>query len=104
MATSDKVKSKETGTARYDLFKDVKPYYGTVVQCEKRDNVPTLFTICVQSVIDKELVFESLPTVLCSKLSTYKQYAEYKGPKIYKCSECSKFYSKHNKFLEHICD
>lgn len=89
---------------REDLFKGVRPYYGSVVQFEKRDNVPTLFTICVRCVLDKEINFEGVPTVLCSKLAQYKLHQDYNGPKVFKCSVCSKFYTKQKKFDEHSCD
>ena len=94
----------EPEVQRVDLFKDIRPYYGPIVQLEIRENVPTLFTMSMRCVIDKEIPFEGMPTVLNSKLAHYKQHQEYSGPKVFKCSVCSKFYSKHKKFLEHTCE
>lgn len=86
---------------RVDVFQNVKPYYGTSMLYEQRDNVPTLYTLCVRCVIDSELDFEGVPTVIHSKLIQYKLYQDYRGPKIL---ICSKFYSKHKKFIKHKCN
>lgn len=105
MAEEKETEEKEAEPrARYDLFRDVRPYYGTVVAFERRDNVPTLFTICVRFVIDEKVNFQDVPTVLNSRLTEYKKYEEYNGPKIMKCSVCAKFYSKRQKFLDHSCE
>lgn len=86
---------------RVDLFEDVRPFYGSLVQYELRHKVPTLETMCARSVIEENINFEGIPPIQRKKLADYKQYD---GPKVFKCSVCSKFYSKQKKFLEHSCN
>ena len=89
---------------RTDEFKDMKPFYGSRELYEVREGVPTLFSLSVKLVLDVNLNYEGMPPTLCSKLNHCKQQQLYNGPKIYKCSQCSKYYSKQQKFLNHICD
>lgn len=94
-------------TDRRDLFQNVKPYYGAGVLYELRDNVPTLLSMSMRCVLDCELdqeVMMVVPTVLKSKLDQYRQLEQYNGPRILKCSTCSKYYSKYAKFVEHECE
>lgn len=91
-------------TDRRDLFQNVKPYYGAGVLYELRDNVPTLLSMSMRCVLDCELDQEVVPTVLKSKLDQYRQLEQYNGPRILKCSTCSKYYSKYAKFVEHECE
>lgn len=93
----------DSGRERVDVFKGVRPYYGPTVLDELRDNVPTLMNLCTRCILERSLNFDGLPTVIHSKLTEYKLRTDYKGPKIFKCSVCSKFYSKHKKFIEHTC-
>lgn len=91
--------------ARRDVFKNCKPYYSTpILEC--RDNVPTLFALSVNCVFKQEIAFSQancVPTVLKNRLHFYKKYEEFKGPKIYKCSECGKFYTEARRFDAHSC-
>ena len=91
--------------ARQDVFKNCKPYYGTPI-LELRDNVPTLFSLSVNCVFKHEIAFSlesGVPTVLKSRLHFYKKYEEFTSPRIYKCSECGKFYSEAKRFDLHSC-
>ena len=92
------------GRERKDLFKNIKPYYGSRELYEVRECVPTLFSLSVKFVLDRELNYQSMPPSLQSKLNHCKQQQVYKGPKIFKCSICSKFYSKQQKFIDHKCE
>ena len=101
---SSAVDKKEVlGKERIDVFKDVKPYYGSIELYEVRDKIPTLFSLAVQIVLDTAVDYQSVPPTLQNKLNHCKEKRLYKGPKIMKCSICSKYYSKQQKFLDHIC-
>lgn len=89
---------------RVDAFKSVRPYYGGEGGWyEQRDKVPTLFSIGMKYVSEGKLNFQDLPTVLRTKLDHWQHFQEYKGPKVMKCSRCSKFYTKPNRFAAHRC-
>lgn len=98
------VQQEVLGRERRDLFKDIKPYYGSRELYEVRESVPTLFSLSVKFVLERELDCRSIPPTLLTKLHHCQQQQLYKGPKIIKCSGCSKFYSKQQKFLDHICE
>ena len=90
---------------RLDLFRDVKPYYDGNDWFEQRENVPTLFSISINKfMVDGKLNYEPLPTVLKAKLDSWQDLRAYKGPKVMKCSRCSKFYTKPDRFAAHKCE
>lgn len=101
---SSNVSSGEVaGAHRSDLFKNFTPYYGSLDLYEVRDKIPTLFSLAVQVVLEDAMDYQSIPPTLQSKLNYCKEKSHYKGIKIMKCSVCSKYYSKQQKFSEHIC-
>lgn len=85
----------------YDLFKDAKPFYGSLI--EKRDKVPTLFSTIVNNIVENEVKYDALPTVIKGKVDYFKQYSTFPGPKIIKCSQCGHFYTSEEKFIAHMC-
>ena len=104
MADTD-AQEKRASDAFKDMFKDSKPYYGSPI-LETGEKVPSLFALTVYTVMKDEINFagvDSVPPVLKNKLEYYKQYEEFKGPKIYKCSVCGKFYTNSEKFNIHEC-
>ena len=100
---SDVQEKEVPGKGRTDLFKNVKPYYGSIDLYEVRESIPTLFSLSVQFVLDGAMDYQNIPPTLQTKLDHCKEKRLYKGPKIMKCSVCSKYYSKQQKFLDHIC-
>ena len=88
---------------RFDLFQSVRPYYGKSVMYDVREGVPTLHSLSMKCVLDFKVDFETIPVVLKNKLNLYKNYEEFTGPRVMKCSKCLKFYSKHKKFVQHSC-
>lgn len=89
---------------RVDLFSAVRPCYGERGWYEKRDSVPTLLSIGMKCVVARKLDFQGLPTVLRDKLDHWQLSQDYKGPKVMKCSRCSKFYTKPSRFAAHNCE
>ena len=86
---------------RYDLFKNAKPYYGSLL--EKHNKVPTLFSTTVSCILDHKLDYDELPTVLKKKMDEFKVYETFPGPKISKCSVCKHFYTSKESFDTHDC-
>ena len=96
----------ESKPDRYDLFRHSKPYYGTPL-LEVRDKVPTLYSLSVRCVFSAKIDFSSasvLPPVTKSRLNYLKKYELHPGPRIMKCSNCSKFYTHQKRFLTHDCN
>jgi hypothetical protein len=94
----------EGDVERVDLFSDVKPHYGGGGWFEQRERVPTLFSISMRLMVEEELNSELLPPGIKAKVDQWHHSQTYKGPKVMKCSKCSKFYTKPNRFAAHECD
>lgn len=90
---------------RYDLFHDVKPYYGkSAILFEVRGKVPTLLSLTMKYIVDSKMEFGTVePSLLKTKLDHCKKLEDFTGPHVIKCSACFKYYSKHKKFANHKC-
>ncbi len=89
---------------RFDLFRDVKPYYGDPRLYEARGDIPTLYSLSLKSVVENSVELNSIPSSLKSEVQLCKKYEDFSGPRIIKCSKCQKFYSKQKKYVKHKCD
>ena len=98
-------KSTKKRRPRFDLYKDIRQYYGEPVLASRQGRVPSLFEISILYVIREKIQFGNLiPTVLGKTLEEHRKYEGWIGPKVIKCSRCGKLYTTQQKFEKHTCE